>query len=316
MKMAQWHSLGYSALLIVAIIQAVSASLGDRLEIYQSLLRQCTSNCQETMISWRLYVFGWNCLDNCKYQSMHRVVDMLIENNQPIPQWHGKWPFVRLLGIQEPASVAFSIGNALANYYGWKAYRNKVDSSYRMYPMVRIYFFVSLNAWFWSIIFHTRDLLWTERMDYFSAGAVIGLGHYLFAFYLLSMHSYSFLARLYGVFVFLLYSYHIYYLAFVEFSYSYNMQFNIAVGILTAICWCIWCIKALKVRPHVWICLLCAIGTPVVAVLEVFDFPPIWWTFDAHSLWHAATIPFAYLWFLFLRNDAEFEIDRNQEKFD
>ncbi|XP_038609581.1 post-GPI attachment to proteins factor 3 isoform X3 [Tachyglossus aculeatus] len=32
---------------------------------------------------------------------------------------------------------------------------------------------VSLNAWFWSTVFHTRDTSLTEKMDYFCASAVI-----------------------------------------------------------------------------------------------------------------------------------------------
>jgi hypothetical protein len=26
-----------------------------------------------------------------------------------------------------------------------------------------------VNAWVWSTVFHARDVLWTERMDYFGA---------------------------------------------------------------------------------------------------------------------------------------------------
>ncbi|RDD43549.1 Post-GPI attachment to proteins factor 3 [Trichoplax sp. H2] len=314
--MERYQLILYCALLVIAIFHPACGSVGDRLERYQSLLSQCVANCREATIPWSISIFGWDCLDNCKYLSMHQVVDELIEYNQPIPQWHGKWPFVRFLGIQEPASVVFSIGNAMANYFGWKVYRESVHSNYRMYHVVRTYTMVSVNAWLWSTIFHTRDLLWTERMDYFSAGAVIAFGHYLFMFYILTNYGYKWLARLYGGIVLLLYSCHIYYMAFIQFSYSYNMRANVAVGFLTALCWCTWFIKTAKSRPHVWIGFLCAIGTPAVAALELFDFPPFWWTFDAHSLWHAATIPFAYIWFLFLRSDAELEIRRDQGKLE
>lgn len=36
-------------------------------------------------------------------------------------------------------------------------------SAYKWMPLVGI------NTWVWSIIYHTRDCRWTERMDYFSA---------------------------------------------------------------------------------------------------------------------------------------------------
>ena len=35
---------------------------------------------------------------------------------------------------------------------------------------------VSLNTWLWSAVFHTRDVGWTEKMDYFSAALLIVCG--------------------------------------------------------------------------------------------------------------------------------------------
>lgn len=32
-----------------------------------------------------------------------------------------------------------------------------------------------------------------------------------------------------------------------------------------------------------------------VTLLELADFPPIFWIFDAHSLWHASTVPLTVL---------------------
>merc|ERR1712243_485383 len=44
------------------------------------------------------------------------VTEMKIRHGQ-VPQFHGKWPFIRVLGIQEPASTLFSILNLLSNLY-------------------------------------------------------------------------------------------------------------------------------------------------------------------------------------------------------
>ena len=33
-----------------------------------------------------------------------------------------------------------------------------------------------MNAWLWSTVFHARDLPWTEKLDYFSAAALIIAG--------------------------------------------------------------------------------------------------------------------------------------------
>ncbi|CAF1967256.1 unnamed protein product [Brassica napus] len=39
---------------------------------------------------------------------------------------------------------------------------------------------------------------------------------------------------------------------------------------------------------------------------EIYDFPPYEGYFDAHSIWHLATVPLTILWWSFIRDDAEF----------
>jgi hypothetical protein len=34
-----------------------------------------------------------------------------------------------------------------------------------------------------------------------------------------------------------------------------------------------------------------------VITLQLLDFPPFWWTFDAHSLWHLSTVPLPLMWY-------------------
>ncbi|CAN6860773.1 unnamed protein product [Brassica oleracea] len=40
--------------------------------------------------------------------------------------------------------------------------------------------------------------------------------------------------------------------------------------------------------------------------LQIYDFPPYGGYFDAHSIWHLATVPLTILWWSFIRDDAEF----------
>lgn len=56
----------------------------------------------------------------------------------------------------------------------------------------------------------------------------------------------------------------------------------------------IWCLWYWRKTPHVQYAAVYVTLTVLVASLEVFDFPPLMWTFDAHSLWHLATIPLPY----------------------
>ncbi|WZZ62070.1 hypothetical protein YC2023_062177 [Brassica napus] len=48
------------------------------------------------------------------------------------------------------------------------------------------------------------------------------------------------------------------------------------------------------------------IASGLAMLLEIYDFPPYGGYFDAHSIWHLATVPLTILWWSFIRDDAEF----------
>lgn len=48
------------------------------------------------------------------------------------------------------------------------------------------------------------------------------------------------------------------------------------------------------------------VGGGLAMVLETYDFPPYMGYVDAHALWHATSIPLTFLWWSFVRDDAEF----------
>ena len=48
-----------------------------------------------------------------------------------------------------------------------------------------------------------------------------------------------------------------------------------------------------------WYCLLLQLWLVLSSMLEVFDFPPYLYLFDAHSLWHLATVPLGFMWYHF-----------------
>ena len=65
------------------------------------------------------------------------------------------------MGVQEPASAIFSILNLCTNFYGWKRYTTlaQTDPFYNLWLIQAI---LSLNAWFWSAVFHVHDIPLTE----------------------------------------------------------------------------------------------------------------------------------------------------------
>ncbi|KAI9254011.1 Per1-like-domain-containing protein [Sporodiniella umbellata] len=280
--------MSYSTLsnTLVCLTEIILASSGDRLPYYISCVNQCAVSTRALPLNLRL--LGWNAVDECKYECMQKITHKALESGDKIHQYHGKWPFIRVFGIQELASVIFSVLNGFMHYkYFFRIKRQITDA----YPLKTVYLGIAvcgMNAWFWSTVFHTRDLPWTEKLDYFSAGLYILYGLFLSV------------VRIFNVLAYLL---HVIYLTRLpRFDYGYNMLACLIVG---------------GIQTSFW--LVCGMSVILVSLamsLEVFDFPPWFGLLDAHSLWHAATIPLAPLFYHFLLKDAHVESStgRKQEK--
>ncbi|VDO12587.1 unnamed protein product [Rodentolepis nana] len=144
-----------------------------------------------------------------------------------------------------------------------------VRPSSPLYMFWLLYGLAGINTWVWSTLFHISDTRFTEKLDYCSAIVFVG------SFFIVS------LARVtYGVLhhwlryilLFCALQYILSYVCFIIFldGVQYNSHMNISVSIGMQ-------------------CVVLYIG--IAAVLEIFDFPAIFYLFDAHSLWHAATVP-------------------------
>lgn len=68
-----------------------------------------------------LKLWRWDCAADCSYLCMWRVETSRAfdsaGSSRKLPVWkyYGKWPFVRWAGMQEPASVLFSLANLAAH---------------------------------------------------------------------------------------------------------------------------------------------------------------------------------------------------------
>lgn len=90
---------------------------------------------------------------------------------------------------------------------------------------------------------------------------------------------------------------HFSYLAVGRFDYSYNMKANVVTGIVTGIGWMAWYTRARAKRPYARKMLIFQVLAAASLLLELKDFPPILWAFDAHSLWHLATAPLTIIFY-------------------
>ena len=154
--------LWYSALLSI-IPSLVYASAGDRADNYRNCVSKCESRvCGDSYDAWAssvslpMRLTRWTCLDDCKYGCMHAITDHALRDSLPVEQYHGKWPFWRLAGMQEPASVVFSMLNFLVHYRGLQRLQRTIPESHPMKSYYRRFALVSMNAWVWSSVFHTR----------------------------------------------------------------------------------------------------------------------------------------------------------------
>jgi hypothetical protein len=253
-----------------------------------------------------------------------------------LPQFHGKWTFSRIFGIQEPASAIFSALNLLATFVAWRKYCRSVlvtdgiksalvDDSY--FVITTISAILGMNAWLWSTVFHIHDFPITEKLDYFSAFSVVLFSFYSVFIRVLEDH----LSNLFnsgrllvhitipcGIPFLAYYVYHVHFLAYQHFDYGYNMNANLIAGCGSSFLWLYWSFRQLYVRTlsnsskgnkyietgHIKKGIFCIIALNAFLLFELLDFAPLWFTFDAHSLWHLATIPVPFYWLSFLSDEA------------
>lgn len=223
---------------------------------------------------------------------------------EPILQYHGKWPFYRFLGMQEPASVVFSLANYLAHDHGMSKIREQIPSSYPLRKFYLAFGYFGLASWTFSMIFHTRDFSVTEKLDYFAAGASVLYGLYLPPIRIFRLDAplpswKPSLLRVWTALCIVLYVLHVSYLSFWRWNYTYNMAANVAVGVLSNIMWSWFAIARYRKLKRVWAAWpgLIVAWIIVAMSLELLDFPPWRGMVDAHALWHLGTVGPTVWWY-------------------
>ncbi|KAI0483266.1 Per1-domain-containing protein [Xylariaceae sp. FL0804] len=321
-----------AAVLCLLLAGRAEASLGDRLPEFRECVEVCArENCDPnhnpTSIPLHRRLLLWTCPQECDYTCQHIVTASRATAGEPTTQFHGKWPFARLLGVQEPCSVLFSLGNLLAHAQGLREVRRAVPPAYPLRPFYVAFARFGAAAWVASALFHTRDFAATEQADYFAAGASVLYGLYfaVVRVFRLDLDLSDRRGRLLGgsgggssgggpsrllpvwtATCLCLYLSHVAYLKLGRWDYTYNMAANVAVGLLqnslwTYLSWRRWrqTRQPWAVWPAVIVAwLLMAMG------LELLDFPPLWGALDAHSLWHLGTIAPTILWYRFMVKDS------------
>ncbi|NXY11154.1 PGAP3 factor, partial [Pteruthius melanotis] len=308
-----------AALLLLLLLMAAAApdpaqgSQGDREPLY----RECLSRCERQ-----------NCSGAAlRHFRARQPLYMGLTGTAPSAPigWRGRGhapvgtppsPWSRPLGAPPPPGGGD--WGALGGTGGhWETLGNPVGTLTLLPPPPQILNFplsqVSLNAWFWSTVFHTRDTALTEKLDYFCASAVVLHSVYLCCVRTLGLQRPA-LISIFRAFLLLFLAGHISYLSLVRFDYGYNLVANAAAGepggtgmdwealgwtgrhwSYTGMDWGQLCPG--RRPPHVWKCAAAVLLLQALPPLELLDFPPLLWVLDAPPPWHIGTIPLNVLFY-------------------
>ncbi|PKU82446.1 post-GPI attachment to proteins factor 3 [Dendrobium catenatum] len=334
MASGRWFSL---FLLLGFFVGGLHASAGDADPTYRTCVEQCEktgsvgdisiTHCLFSTSDWAANNNTWymqeplylqwkqlNCRSDCCYHCMmQRENEREALGLSPV-KYHGKWPFKRIYVFQEPALAALSAVGLIIHFVGWLSFfilvnyklpfrPNSKRTYYEYTGLWHIYGFLSMNAWFWSTIFHTRDFELTEKLDYSSAVALLGYSLMLSLLRTFDVKDEAtrvmFATPILG-FV----TTHILYLNFYELDYGWNMKVCVVMGIIQLLVWAIW--VGMKHHPHRFKLWTVVFGGALSMLLKINDFPPYNGYVDAHALWHATIIPLTHLWWSFINSDAEY----------
>ncbi|OAA42928.1 Mn2+ homeostasis protein Per1 [Beauveria brongniartii RCEF 3172] len=307
------------ALLALALFAGAAwASVGDQLPEFKDCVQVCEAeNCREghqTPIPLHRRLLLWDCSAECDYACQHIITRQRITSAERVVQFHGKWPFYRFLGAQEPFSVLFSLGNLWAHHDGLGKIRARVPARYPLRPFYTALAYVGIASWVASAVFHVRDFRATEQLDYFAAGANVLYGTYYAPVRVFRLDrptpTRRSALRAWTCLCALLYAAHVAYLKGVRWDYQYNMTANIAVGAVQNVLWTWFSVQKYRQSRRLWTAWpgLVVAWVMLAMSMELLDFPPWLGLIDAHSLWHLFTIAPTILFYNFLVIDATADI--------
>jgi hypothetical protein len=264
----------------------------------------------------------WACHDDCVYDCMHDITLRRREAGYGPLKYYGHWPFVRLFGLEEPASVLFSLLNGVP--YAWNlassscalsspAHRHPSRQHY-MEPWLVLYYVIGINAWGCSAFFHARKTPDSSLVDYVSALLFLAYSLWVACRRIWGARARPrAVATAFAVFLFL-YGWQACRMARGLVPFHRHMQLCIGISVAIVATWSAWILLFPPTSPssssaggagsrYRYLGLLCQVWFSLAALLELFDFPALGGHFDAHSLWHLATVPLGFVWAVFWRLD-------------
>ncbi|RAL65139.1 hypothetical protein DID88_001245 [Monilinia fructigena] len=277
---------------VLGLLSFANASTGDRLPEFKQCVEVCQhENCDNgfggaTKIPLLHRLLFWTCPAECDYTCQHIITNARVKSGQPIVQFHGKWPFYRFLGMQEPFSVFFSLLNFLAHQNGLAKITAQIPETYSMRKYYVMLSYAGMISWVASMVFHTRDYPVTEQLDYFAAGGSVLYGMYYTPIRIFRMDRggkrASSVLRAWTLLCILFYTAHVVYLKWWDWDYTYNMAANVVVGVLQNSLWSWFSFEKYRKSKRAWTAL--------------------------PGLWHLGTVAPTMIFYSFLLKDAQDDI--------
>jgi len=277
--------------------------------------RKCDQpdNAFEQSANFYLRLTRWDCPSDCEYVCMRQHSYERKAQGKPMVQYHGKWPFRRIFGFQEIASSVFSLGNFIPYLLGGYAYYKHVPSTYYLKNVFLVYSVIGSLTWICSFIFHCRDTPTTELLDYMFASFTFLSGSCLATIRVADIRSPLAVGLVFAVFA-LWGLQHWHYMLYVKFDYTYNVLVGVVNGIYQSIAWIYWCLRVAQGRDYTNNILFGYLSLWLAATMEIFDFSPIFFLVDPHSLWHLGTIPLGFLLWNFYIADGIYENNKLEDE--
>eukprot|EP01095_Lingulamoeba_sp_RSL-Kostka_P008619 TRINITY_DN2919_c0_g3_i1.p1 TRINITY_DN2919_c0_g3~~TRINITY_DN2919_c0_g3_i1.p1 ORF type:complete len:446 (+),score=33.35 TRINITY_DN2919_c0_g3_i1:86-1423(+) len=298
---------------------------------------------------WKFFL-GNIGFQNCKYQKSY-YCRMLYKDagGKKNFKFLGSWLFKPYYFVLQPASTFFSFISGTMMVIMFikyirmnRLYSKYVDDKYHDHDVNITKY--EYNYWFYGVyftwiltfysasLFHTFGILWFEYLDYLTVMLAMIWG--VLAAIITNFQISSKIVK--GLLVCLLvifYMSHCYYMIFIDFYYTYNMNLSIFISILHASTWYIGSIKEFLKRKSsntlfvfkqdyssadyshnsnlilhngFYYQLVSHILLFSFAMFEIFDFPPLYDTFDGHSLWHFFGTTVFYFWCLWHLYDVQY----------
>ncbi|TBU01722.1 Per1-like lipid remodelling protein [Hamiltosporidium tvaerminnensis] len=215
---------------------------------------------------------------------------------------NGRYPFRSILTSTEFLSSVFSMFNFIMIFICYNLIFSNNNKSVSFTGLYKLQYIISLICWISSTLFHIYDTWYTRCMDYFTGYIFFIVTLYIFTLRSLYLFKFNqkniiffrnYMVPLLRIWTLL----HIFYMYYIDFNYVFHKVSCIIIYIMILCNWTAYIIKMIKFI-HTRYLIIYILFILSGGIIEVMDFPPLFYLLDSHAIWHflsGLAVPFYYL---------------------